>query len=81
MPDLLVPIVPHGTIHFYVFLQDVTVDGTVVLSKSGPHRWDWVNRFHRPKDEGYKLHVTDTGIEIRLEEQAVWGVAADEWLG
>ena len=52
-----------------------------LLSKSGPHRWDWVNRFHRPKDDGYKLQVTDTGIEVRLEERTVWSVAADEWLG
>ena len=57
------------------------MDGTVVLSKFGPHIWDWVNRFHRPKDDGYKLQVTDTGIEVRLEERTVWSVAADEWLG
>ena len=35
----------------------------------------------RPRDEGYQVHVTDAGIEVRLVEQAVWGITADEWLG
>ena len=69
--------------HFTCFVQQATVDGTMVLSKSGRLAWDWMNRlpWMRPRDEGYQVHVTDAGIEVRLEEKAVWGITADEWLG
>ena len=59
------------------------MDGTTVLSKSGPYTWDWLNRrpWTRPTDDGYELHVTDDGMEIRLGEETVWGVNAEERIG
>ena len=58
--------------------QDVTVDGICVLSKSGPYKREWMNRFpwRRRKDDGYELYVTEEGIEVQLEEKKVWGVSA-----
>ena len=66
---------------FDCFLQQGTVDGTIALSKFGRHAWDWVNRFNRPRDNGYELHDTDQGIEVHLQERTVWGITADELLG
>eukprot|EP00904_Undaria_pinnatifida_P008313 jgi/Undpi1/4611/HiC_scaffold_18.g07965.m1 len=58
----------------------VTVDGTTVLSKSGKMAWDWMNRlpWTRPRDDGYEVHVTDVGIEVRLGERKIWGVTAND---
>ena len=64
-------------------LQTVTVDGTTVLSKSGQFKWEWLNRlpWTRPKDDGYEVHATETGMEVRLGERTVWGITAEEWMG
>lgn len=63
--------------------QEVTVDGTKVLSKSGRHKHEWRNRlrWRRKKSEDYELHVVEDGIEVRLGEKTVWGIAADHIMG
>ena len=57
-------------------IQEVTVDGICVLSKSGPFKREWMNRFpwRRRKNNDYELHVKDNGMEVRLGEKTIWGV-------
>ncbi|CAN0071047.1 unnamed protein product [Laminaria digitata] len=61
---------------------EVSVDGTCVLSKSGPFKREWMNRFpwRRRKNNDYQLHVKDDGMEVRLGGKRVWGVSADEMM-
>ena len=56
--------------------QEVTVDGICVLSKSVPFKREWMNRFplRRGKNDDYKLHVKDDGMEVHLGEKTIWGV-------
>lgn len=59
--------------------QEVTVDGIKVLSRSGPHSYEWRNRLRwmRDKREDYELHVMEDGVQVRLGEKTVWGVTPD----
>ena len=54
------------------------MDGICVLSKSGPYRREWMNRFpwRRRKDDDYELFVTEEGMEVHLREKTIWGVTA-----
>ena len=76
-------ITPHHVNFWDLFLQKATVDGATVLSKSGRLEPDWMNRlpWMRPTDEGYQVHVTESGMDVRLGERTVWGIKANEWLG
>ena len=71
----LPPVLPRCTPHHHL-IQEVTVDGICVLSKSGPFKREWMNRFpwRRRKNNDYELHVKDDGMEVRLGEKTIWGV-------
>lgn len=49
------------------------------MSRSGPHSWEWMNRFSfRKKNPGYELHIIENGVEVRLDSKKVWGVTLPE---
>lgn len=60
-------------------VQEVTVDGSCVLSKSGSHRWEWLNKLKcRRNSSGYCIRVVETGMEVQVRNEKVWGVALPE---
>ncbi|CAN0216717.1 unnamed protein product [Laminaria digitata] len=61
----------------------VTGDGTPVLAKLGNHRWKFLNRFpwRRPRNDGYEVHVADSGIEVQPRGKTIWGITAGDLMG
>ena len=58
----------------------MTVDGICVLSKSGPYKREWMNRFpwRWRKDSAYELFVNEEGVEVHLGEKKIWGVTVPD---
>lgn len=71
--------VHYATPHLYQS-QEVTCDGVKLISKSGPYRWEWVNRASRlprgrKRSDKYELRVAVDGFDVRLGQEKVWGMA------
>lgn len=54
------------------------LDGAKVLSKSGPHKKEWKNKFRVPrkKSQDYALHAVEGGFEVRFDGKRIWGVVS-----
>lgn len=66
-------------------LQEVTIDGKLVLRKTSPtnqRTWkkkisDWVKGRKRPKGN-FQMHLVSNGFEVRLDGATIWGVYSAE---
>ena len=66
-----------------VFMQNVTIDVTNVVSRFISYKGECVNAFpwRRWKGRGQELCVADGGMAVQLGKTAVWGMTAEDMVG